>query len=171
MTIETNLEKIAIAEIALEHENRYFINFIRATDSAILDANVQQLNALIAPQISCTDCGNCCQTLMVNITEPECQRISKYLQKTTEEFKEEFVETSQEGTMMVLNKMPCHFLKDKSCSIYEHRFTECKEFPQLNNDNFKSRTFSTMMHFGRCPIIFNVMQQLKINLGFKMIVN
>jgi uncharacterized protein len=166
LQIETNLEKIAVAELALENENRHFIDFIRATDNAILDKEVQQLNAIIAPQISCTDCGNCCQTLMINITEPECDSISKHLNTTTKAFKETHVETSQEGTMMVLNKMPCTFLKDKCCSIYDHRFNECREFPQLDNDNFKSRTFSTMMHFGRCPIIFNVLQQLKIELGF-----
>jgi uncharacterized protein len=167
LIIETNLTAIASAELELAEENRHFIDHIRATDTNLLDQHVQQLNATIAPQISCTDCGNCCQTLMVNITEPECVRISNFLEKSTQEFKEEFVETSLTGEMMVLNKMPCHFLKNKSCSIYEHRFTECKEFPQLNNDNFKSRTFSTMMHYGRCPIIYNVMEQLKVVLNFK----
>jgi uncharacterized protein len=165
--LKTNLEEIANQEIKLESENRAFMQHIRAyEDELVLDAKVNTLNATIAPQISCTDCGNCCNTLMVNITEPECNRISDYLQLTTTQFKDQYVETSASGEIMVLNKMPCTFLKDKACSIYEHRFTECKAFPQLDVPNFKSRTFSTMMHFGRCPIIFNVIQKLKIELGF-----
>jgi Fe-S-cluster containining protein len=167
LQIETNLEKIAIAELELQNENSHFMDHIRTIDETTLDKFVIGLNQEISPQINCTECGNCCQTLMINITEPECERISEHLQQTTTDFKEAYVETSKEGTTMILNKMPCHFLKDKCCSIYEHRFTECREFPQLDNPNFKSRTFSTMMHYGRCPIIYNVMEQLKVVTGFK----
>ncbi len=168
MYIEHSLEKIAEIEKTLEAENLRFISFIRSfEDQALMDKKVQELNAIIEPQIDCLKCGNCCKTLMINVTKEECILVAKVLTMTVDEFKQTHIETSAEETYMVMNKMPCSFLqRDNCCSIYQNRFNECREFPQLKNPNFKSRTFSTMMHFGRCPIVYNVIQGLKKELTF-----
>jgi len=68
--------------------------------------------------------------------------------------------------MMIMNKMPCHFLKENKCTVYEQRFSGCKEFPALHLPDFTERLFTTFMHFERCPIIFNVVEQLKLQLNF-----
>ena len=67
---------------------------------------------------------------------------------------------------MIINTIPCHFLKGTSCSIYEHRFTECREFPHLNKPHFRGRLFGTMQYYEICPIIFNVVEQLKEALDY-----
>jgi hypothetical protein len=51
--------------------------------------------------------------------------------------------------------------------VYEHRFSECREFPRLDRKNFKDRLFGTLIHYAMCPIIFNVVEELKIKTGFK----
>lgn len=68
---------------------------------------------------------------------------------------------------MVLNTVPCHFLCEKKCTIYEDRFDECRNFPALDQPGISNRLFATLMHYGMCPIIFNVMEELKTTSSFK----
>jgi uncharacterized protein len=162
----TDLNVLLQEEIEKEEENIAFRQYIKTSPPQQLDEWVMALNEQIAPQISCTDCGNCCQSLMVNITQPECERTSAFMNMSVGDFKEKYVETSLAGNM-VINKVPCHFLDGKVCSVYEHRFTECREFPHLHKPGFATRMFGTLMHYGRCPIIYNVVEALKTKTGFK----
>lgn len=166
MKLETNLAKLGLAELEKEEENYCFKEFLDRREGAEVDALVMGLNEAIAPKIDCTSCGNCCKSLMVNITQPEAERLSVYLDMEVDDLKEKYIETSLQGDM-ILNTIPCHFLKGTSCSIYEHRFTECRDFPALHRTGFKERLFATFMHYGRCPIIYNVIEQLKWQTGFK----
>ncbi|HVX51550.1 MAG TPA: YkgJ family cysteine cluster protein [Chitinophagaceae bacterium] len=165
MIPETNLAILAQAELDKEEENYSFKELLQHSDAAEIDNLVYALNDEIAPQINCTQCGNCCKSLMVNITGPEVKDISAYLGMTEPAFKDAYVETSLQGDM-ILNTIPCHFLRGTVCGVYEHRFAECRNFPGLHNAGFTQRLFATFMHYGRCPIIYNVIEQLKIKTGF-----
>jgi hypothetical protein len=75
-TIENNqtypivdLEFIKNKSIELEAENHQFQDFLRNLDSLSLDKAVFDLSEAISPKIECTDCGNCCKSLMVNFTQ------------------------------------------------------------------------------------------------------
>jgi Fe-S-cluster containining protein len=160
-----SLEYIKREEIKKEDENFYFKEFLRQQDEEIIDALVKQLNEEVTPQIDCTTCGNCCKSLMINITKTEADKLAEHLNMRLDEVKEKYIETSLQGEM-VINTIPCHFLTGTSCGIYEQRFTECREFPGLNKNNFNGRLFSTFMHYGRCPIIYNVIEELKKKLSF-----
>lgn len=103
---------------------------------------------------------------MVNITAEEVTRLAAYLNKPESEVQEQYVETGANNSMMVLNAVPCPFLKGNCCSIYEQRFTECREFPALHQPHFVNRLFAMLMHYGRCPIIYNVLEALKSKLEF-----
>ena len=124
------------------------------------------LSEQITPQIDCTSCGNCCKSLMVNIDEAEASNLANQLGKTREAFDEAYISKGESGRM-VINAIPCHFLVGNSCSVYEHRFAGCKEFPAFHIPQLKKRIFTTYMHYERCPIIFNVVENLKLNLHFK----
>jgi Fe-S-cluster containining protein len=102
---------------------------------------------------------------MINVTEAESDLVSKKLNMTSLAFKEKYIEESL-GGQMIMNTIPCHFLKEKKCSIYNDRFAECRDFPHLHKTNFNGRLFGTLMHYSICPIIFNVVEQLKIETGF-----
>jgi Fe-S-cluster containining protein len=151
--------------ILRETENQAFRDFIKSKDSLNVDEIVIRLNTEIESKIDCTECGACCSNLMINITEEECSTVSKNLQLDKEEFKLKFVESGSHG-MMIMNTIPCHFLCEKKCTIYENRFTDCRAFPNLDQPNFSSRLFATLVHYGMCPIIFNVVEQLKIETNF-----
>lgn len=104
---------------------------------------------------------------MINVSEPEADNLSKKLNKTRKEFDNQYIEKGSNG-MMLINTIPCHFLQeDNACSVYEDRFEGCREFPALHLPHFSKRLFSTFMHYPRCPIIFNVVEELKLKTGFK----
>lgn len=162
----TDLQKIELHSIEKEAENDAFKIFISKTDGAYVDNLVSKLDDEISPKIDCTKCGRCCQVLMIHVTEKEVEKLAENNHLSVEKIKENYVETSQQG-QMILNKMPCSFLNGKKCSIYGERFTECREFPHLHKPNFIGRIFSTMMYYSMCPIIFNVVEALKEKTNFK----
>ncbi len=126
---------------------------------------VFRLDQRISPRINCTDCGNCCKSLMVLINDTEADNLSQHLGQSREDFDQAYLEKGSNG-LMIMNRMPCPFLIDRKCSVYEHRFEGCKEFPALHLPHFKQRLFTTFMHYERCPIIFNVVEQLKDEMSF-----
>lgn len=127
---------------------------------------VSRLDQRISPRINCTDCGNCCKSLMVLINDTEADNLSRHLGQSREDFDQAYLEKGSNG-LMIMNRMPCPFLIDRKCSVYEHRFDGCKEFPALHLPHFKQRMFTTFMHYERCPIIFNVVEQLKDEMSFE----
>ncbi|MEO6731030.1 MAG: YkgJ family cysteine cluster protein [Ferruginibacter sp.] len=165
MSLLTDLNKINHIAVEKESENDSFRVFLKQQDISQVDNMVHQLNEEIAPQIDCTKCGNCCKSLMINITEEEAISLATRLQVSVADAKKKYIEQSEQGKM-IINTIPCHFLEGSSCSIYEHRFTECREFPHLHKPHFPQRLFGTLMYYAMCPIIFNVVERLKEAIGF-----
>lgn len=160
-----DLGRIAQAALEKEEENHQFRLFLEHQESQWVDQKVQALNEEVAPQIDCRACGNCCRGLMINVDEEDTRRLATHLSMPVHEFESDYIEISP-GGMRVFNTIPCHFLASSQCSVYEARPAECRTFPGLHLDRFISRSFASLMHFGRCPIIFNVVEQLKKELGF-----
>lgn len=124
-------------------ENLQFQDFLREMDSESLDNAVLALSNTISPQIDCTQCGNCCKSLMVNINNQEADNLAAHLGQKREDFDNQYLEKGESGRM-VLNAIPCHFLVGNSCSVYEHRFEGCKEFPAFHVKDFNKRLFTTL---------------------------
>ncbi|RYF91034.1 MAG: YkgJ family cysteine cluster protein [Chitinophagaceae bacterium] len=131
-----------------------------------VDDIVHRLNDEVAAAVDCTSCGACCRQLMINITTQDAMKMSNHLQMEPAAFKSRFVEEGSSG-MMIMNTIPCHFLANNMCTAYDARFTECREFPDLHKPNFKGRLFATLIHYAMCPIIFNVVERLKDEMGFE----
>jgi Fe-S-cluster containining protein len=82
---------------------------------------------------------------MINITAEESESLAELFQTDIVTIKEKYIEESQQG-QMIMNTIPCHFLQGTTCSIYEHRFTECRQFPHLHKPDFTGRLFGTLMY-------------------------
>ncbi len=164
--LETDRAHIREMADIREEENDAFRVFIKNSDAAEIDCLVHQINAVVEAAIDCTECGACCKTLMINVEPPEAEKLATCLNMGQAEFKQLYIEESLQGHL-VINQMPCHFLADTRCSVYEDRFSECREFPHLHKKDFRNRMFGTLMHYAMCPIIFNVVEELKIRTGFK----
>lgn len=158
--IETNLYAIATKAIDNSKENDEFIAHLQTLNSDEIDNTVFELEQIIAPKIDCTKCGNCCKSLMINVEEFEANYVADFLNISRKDFDETYIEKSESGKM-VINKIPCHFLNDNKCNIYLNRFAGCKEFPALHLPQIQKRLFTIFMHYGRCPIIYNVMEEFK----------
>jgi uncharacterized protein len=162
---ETSLPVLAGELLAREVENDHFLAYVKGFHGASVDAIVHEINKDVSTLIDCTSCGNCCKSLMIHITADEIRNLSTVLQKPEQEIQDIYIEKSLAGQFF-MNTIPCHFLNDNKCTIYPDRFTECREFPHLHKDGFKERMLGTMLHYGSCPIVYNVVEQLKIKLDF-----
>jgi uncharacterized protein len=165
VTLITDLNRIKSISAQKEPENDRFRIFLKQQDPDQIDSLVHQLNDDITPKIDCTECGNCCKSLMINVTTGEAEALATRLQLSLAAVKEKYIEESDQA-QLIMNTIPCHFLSGSSCSIYEDRFNECREFPHLHKPHFTGRLFGTMMYYGMCPIIFNVVEQLKDAVDF-----
>ena len=165
-TIETDLTKITTFSTQHENENDRFKLFVKESNGDQIDSMVDQINETVSTQIDCTSCGNCCKSLLVLVSDSEATNLSKHLGQSRADFDKIHLEKGS-NALMIMNSMPCHFLSENKCTVYDHRFEGCREFPALHLPNFKNRLFTTFMHYDRCPIIFNVVEQLKDVLGFE----
>ena len=148
-----------------QDENDAFRVFLQKKESRELDEQVHRLNNIITPQIDCTSCGACCRSLMINVTPEESFTVARHLKLNPIEFKDKFLEKSMQGKL-IMNTIPCAFLANSKCTIYRERFNECRAFPHLHEANFKGRLFGTLIHYAMCPIIYNVVEELKKDTGF-----
>ncbi len=70
--LEIDLNRIANAAKALEHENLQFRQFIKHKMSASsLDKLVKEIHADVASKIDCTTCGNGCRESFPTLTKAE----------------------------------------------------------------------------------------------------
>ncbi|WP_158638330.1 YkgJ family cysteine cluster protein [Panacibacter ginsenosidivorans] len=144
-----------------ETANLHFRELLKQKDSNRIDDLVFKLNDEISEKVDCTKCGNCCRSLMINVNDADAARLSAHLQIDKEDFYNCYVERSSQGSLAVMNTIPCHFLDENKCTVYEARPNECREFPGLHHPGFTKRLFTIFMHYGRCPIIYNVVEKLK----------
>lgn len=148
-----------------QRENEQFRSFLKNQDSLDIDKKVHALNEKISAAIDCTDCGNCCRSFMINVTAEEMQKVATSTQANIEDFKKKHIEESP-GGIMVMNTIPCAFLSENKCTIYENRFNECREFPHLDKPHVTNRLFGLLQYYAVCPIIFNVIEALKADTHF-----
>lgn len=164
-SLETALDKIATYSKINEEENYSFRAYLKGQRGEKIDKLVKELNDKIASQIDCTKCGNCCRHLMVTVEDEAIERLSKRLNLSEAAFRKSFIEVTEEN--QVFNTIPCHFLEDSKCTVYAERPGTCREFPYLDKPGFTQRLFSIISHCSICPIVFNVVEALKKNSGFK----
>jgi uncharacterized protein len=164
-SLQTDLTVIASLAAEKEEEHYQFRSFLKNRDGGQIDAMVHQLNDAIAPQIDCTQCGNCCKTLMIGIAPEERPFFAKHFNLAQADAEAQYLTQSTNGDTIMAN-MPCVFLCQNKCTVYEQRFADCRNFPNLHQPGFVQRMFSMVMHYGTCPIIHNVMEALKIETGF-----
>lgn len=84
-------------------------------------------------QFECTSCGKCCSGFpgYVWLSEEEIQQICEYLKLSQEEFLRKYTRLVGEKISLIETNenYSCIFLRDKKCSIYPVRPTQCQTFP------------------------------------------
>lgn len=85
-------------------------------------------------RFKCTECGQCCTGApgYIWVSDDEMAAIAKLLDISVELFKRKYVRQRNNRFALIEKKSQnndCIFLKDKKCSIYQARPTQCRTFP------------------------------------------
>jgi uncharacterized protein len=145
-------------------ENIFFKKYLRSVSSAQVDEHIHRLQSTVSEQIDCLTCANCCKKLEPGLEVHEIENLASLKQMEAEDFKHQFV--AFDGEALYLQTKPCMFLNDCACSIYEQRPAACAGYPHLDQKDMKYRR-SLWENYSICPIVFNVLELLKTELGFK----
>lgn len=114
----------------------------------------------VTKSIDCTQCGNCCKIQEPGVTKEEIQSLASIKQLEVDEFATKYVASDKDGVNFLCNK-PCIFLSDTTCTIYPQRPFSCADFPGLSRPGLKWRMKQVAYNYRICPIVFNVVEQLK----------
>lgn len=167
------VDLVQIRELAKrkEDENISFRQFLKSEcnlEPDEIDQRVFQTTRRVWAAIDCTSCANCCRELRPSFSEEEVERVARRVGVQRQEFIETFLERSETGNdnPWQTRAAPCPFLKDNLCSIYEDRPAECGGYPYLYEPDFVGRTLGMLDRTSTCPIVYEVMEELKKSLGF-----
>lgn len=149
-------------------ENLRFISFLKGQNPAKTDKLVHELNTYYTSKIDCTRCGNCCVHLRPVLAEIDIDNLIKKLTISRSKFKKKYVKIDEEGDML-FKKLPCVFLKEKKCSLYDFRPEDCQSYPHLHKNEFTGRLYGVFENYAICPIVFNVIEELKDRLSFQRV--
>lgn len=160
-----DLEKIKKEGEFRYDENFRFRVFLKSKDTKRLDDIVHSINDEVSALIDCTKCGNCCKELKPTVTHKDIKKISVRINRSQHAVKEEITETVEGETCF--KNLPCIFLSENKCTIYEDRPQDCSEFPFLNKKSFNMRLWGVIGNYSICPIVYNVFEILKKKYNFR----
>jgi uncharacterized protein len=162
----TDITEIQRLSSEREKKNLRFRTYLKNQNEKSIDRIVHKLNEHYFALIDCTQCGYCCTCLRPILSESDIDLLIKELKISREKFKKDFVMTDEEGDML-FKHLPCAFLKDKKCSVYSSRPEDCQSYPHLYKNEFTSRLYGVLENYAICPIVFNVVEDLKKELNFR----
>jgi Fe-S-cluster containining protein len=165
----TDLVQIQRAAVAQADENSAFRTFVTLE----LELSDRRLNTIVTEttvevwqHIDCRTCANCCRSQHPTFSRPEVQRIAAYLDLSVEELQARYLTSDASSGKYITRELPCPFLEDNLCAIYEVRPAVCAGYPHLQR-NLRSRLWQTIDNAAVCPIVYNVLEGLKQRLGFR----
>jgi Fe-S-cluster containining protein len=170
MKLVTDLERIKQLGRRREHENFDFRTFLKSHDmsDADLDALVHRINDEVTALIDCTECANCCVALRPALSDKDISEFAAGLNQPEADFRDNYIRlNSSEADSYEFNALPCPFLQDNLCTNYDHRPQDCRSFPHLHKERFRSRLFMVIDTYEICPIPFNVYERLKIEFEWR----
>lgn len=166
-----DLVQIRTLAKAKEDENFRFRQFLKnrcKLDPDQIDERVFETTRRVWAGIDCTTCANCCREVRPTFSDEDIDRISRRLEMARDQFIRAYLEPSDDAddNLCQTRTLPCPFLKDNLCSIYEDRPADCEGYPYLYKPGFTGRTWGMLDRTYTCPIVYTVIEELKRSLGF-----
>ena len=152
-----------------EDENWKFRQFLKSSrDPREIDSRVFAIMERVWAGTNCTKCANCCREVKRQFSQEEVDRLARRLTMTRQQFIDTYLQRSEPGddNPWTTRSTPCPFLKDNLCSVYEDPPADCSGYPYLNEPEFVSRTLGMIERTFTCPIVYEVMEELKKSTGF-----
>ncbi|MDX2130061.1 MAG: YkgJ family cysteine cluster protein [Chloroherpetonaceae bacterium] len=153
-------------------ENEAFGRLLRQFPSSLIDPLVQQLYLIVSAEIDCTACANCCKIPRPAVLVSELTPLANAKGMTLAQFIENHTdsipfldEAGNQEFIYYLKPKPCPMLKGNLCSVYQERPLSCADFPHLDKPHFKYRFRQVLENYTLCPIVFDVVERLKLHIG------
>lgn len=154
-----------------EDENWRFRRFLKDSDleSEEIDRHVFAITRRVWAGIDCTECANCCREVHPTFSDDEVECLARRLKMDRRELIEKYLKATEPGdeNPWETRTLPCPFLEGNRCSVYDDRPADCRGYPYLDKPEFESRTMAMMQRASTCPIVYEVLEELKPVLGFK----
>lgn len=167
-----NLVQIRALAKEKEDENWRFRRFVKTEcdlDPDEMDQQVFETTRRVWAGIDCTACANCCREVRPTFSEEDMKRLAARLGVSPQQFIDAYLQpTEDETNPWETRTTPCPFLKDNRCSVYEDRPTNCKGYPYLYEPEFAFRTMGMIERTFTCPIVYEVIEELKQSWGFRL---
>jgi hypothetical protein len=164
----TDLVQIRRLEQQNHGENARFRAYLKNHRHS--DRRLRRFGEEIEAEIDCTACANCCRVSEVGITEKDVEKLAKFVGMSETEFVEQFTARDDAGEMILKrNEAGCVFLEGNLCSVYEGRPHNCANFPNVvrGTGSIASRMWQFLDRVGYCPIVYNWMETVKDDIGFR----
>jgi Fe-S-cluster containining protein len=150
-----------------EKENWRFRQFLKGSEDDLgIDRLVAEITERVWAGIDCTTCANCCRELQPTFSAEDVSRVARRLGMDRQQFINMYLQETEHGESNRWNTRttPCPFLKGNLCSIYEDRPGDCIDYPHLYKPGFVARTWSMIERTFTCPIVYEVMEEMKKSL-------
>jgi uncharacterized protein len=133
-----------------------------------IDRRVFEITQRVWAGIDCTACANCCRQVKPSFSEEDVDRLARRFEMERRQFIEEYLAPAEDRSekRWETHTLPCPFLKDNRCSIYEDRPDDCRGYPYLYEPEFVFRTIAMIERTLTCPIVYEVLEDMKKSLGF-----
>ncbi len=129
-----------------------------------IDAVVQELYRVQTQNFDCRTCANCCKAASPHLDREDVRRLAKRLHRTQADFKRLYLVKDDTFGDFGFSKKPCPLLVDDLCIVYPDHPRECREYPHLDKPGIVTRLINLMENYPVCPIIFNVVERLKVEI-------
>ena len=154
-----------------EEENWRFRQFLKGRcdlSADELDRRVLEITERVWRGIDCTTCANCCKTLRPTLLDTEVDRLARRLGLERQQFIEAYLEPNDahDDNPWRMRTTPCPLLKDNRCTVYDDRPADCRRYPYLHEASFVTRTVAVIQLTSTCPIVYEVVEELKRSTGF-----
>ncbi len=170
----TDPDQVAALAQARQDDNRAFVHYVeimwtreqRPSDE--LDALVDAIAAHVVPRIDCTACAHCCRSFPVGLVPDDIPPLAEALDLTPQDVIARYVDRKNGAHLYewgVFRVTPCAFLDGRRCALYAHRPQACRDYPAFT-PHFRWLIDEFIAAMGECPIIFNVIERLKVRLGW-----
>lgn len=165
--MEKDPDTVARLAAAKEDENWQFRTFIKMgrVPRRRLNTLAAQLGRQAQEQMDCTTCAACCRDNCIPLSREERTPLARHAGLSEQEFTERHITADDDGEPAMMAK-PCHFLDGTRCSVYEDRPEACRGYPYVGGD-VATRLLGILERAATCPIIFEMLEQLKAELRFR----
>jgi Fe-S-cluster containining protein len=139
-----DLKQLRILADAKSDENWDFREFLKChcdLEPEELDKLVFETTERVWSGIDCTTCANCCREVNPTFSDADIERVAVRLGMDRQALIDKYLKPTDplEENGWETRVLPCPFLEEDRCSIYEHRPDNCRQYPYLYKDEFVSR--------------------------------